>query len=176
MATTPSKIPSNNGQYLDKTGLRYLWNKIKVLIPTKTSQLTNDSGYINEVDSQLSAISTNPVQNKVIAAVVGTKPIPDQISEAIDEAGILTIDISGATSGITATKNADTLGGYDLSKFVMYGIPTTSTPTTDEPSKQSIETDVVAQPVEPVEYATVEQLNTALKRIAVLEEKLTKEE
>ena len=29
--------------YLDKTGLTYFWNKIKAKIPTKTSQLTNDS-------------------------------------------------------------------------------------------------------------------------------------
>lgn len=35
-------------------------------LPTKTSQLTNDSGFITDVDSSLSATSTNPVQNKVI--------------------------------------------------------------------------------------------------------------
>ena len=32
--------------FLDKTGLERLWNKIKSLIPTRTSQLSNDSGYI----------------------------------------------------------------------------------------------------------------------------------
>lgn len=31
--------------YLDKTGLGTLWGKIKALIPTKTSDLTNDAGY-----------------------------------------------------------------------------------------------------------------------------------
>jgi len=32
-------------KYLNSDGLAYLWNKIKAAIPTKTSQLTNDSGY-----------------------------------------------------------------------------------------------------------------------------------
>ena len=34
--------------YLDKTGLTYLWAKIKNKIPTKTSQLTNDSNYVTQ--------------------------------------------------------------------------------------------------------------------------------
>ena len=33
-------------KYLDKDGLSYLWGKIKSAIPTKTSQLTNDSGFL----------------------------------------------------------------------------------------------------------------------------------
>lgn len=36
--------------YLDKDGLEYLWNKIKPWIPTKTSDITNDSGYITSGD------------------------------------------------------------------------------------------------------------------------------
>ena len=32
--------------YLDKTGLGEVWSKIKALIPTKTSDLTNDSDFI----------------------------------------------------------------------------------------------------------------------------------
>lgn len=37
--------------YLDKTGLSYFFNKIKSLIPTKTSQLTNDSKFIEITES-----------------------------------------------------------------------------------------------------------------------------
>ena len=33
-------------KFLDQTGLAYFWGKLKVLIPTKTSELTNDSGYL----------------------------------------------------------------------------------------------------------------------------------
>lgn len=36
--------------YLDKTGLAYLWGKIKALIPTKTSDITNDSGYVTSTE------------------------------------------------------------------------------------------------------------------------------
>ena len=32
--------------YLDKTGLAYFWSKIVAKIPTATSDLTNDSGFI----------------------------------------------------------------------------------------------------------------------------------
>lgn len=45
-------------QYLDKEGLAYLWQKIKARfaekssVPTKVSQLTNDSGYQNESQVQ----------------------------------------------------------------------------------------------------------------------------
>lgn len=41
-------------------------------IPTLTSQLTNDSGFINTVDSSLSTDSVNPVQNKVVATAINT--------------------------------------------------------------------------------------------------------
>lgn len=33
-------------KFLDQTGLAYFWGKLKALIPTKTSELTNDSGYL----------------------------------------------------------------------------------------------------------------------------------
>lgn len=33
-------------KYLDKNGLLYFWGKIKALVPTKTSQIINDSGFV----------------------------------------------------------------------------------------------------------------------------------
>lgn len=38
--------PSYPAGYLDGAGLHRVWGKVKALIPTTTSQLTNDSGYI----------------------------------------------------------------------------------------------------------------------------------
>lgn len=35
-------------KYLDDNGVLYLWGKIKAIIPTKTSSLTNDSGFLTE--------------------------------------------------------------------------------------------------------------------------------
>lgn len=37
-------------KFLDDNGLLYLWGKIKGLIPKKTSELTNDSGFITAQD------------------------------------------------------------------------------------------------------------------------------
>lgn len=68
-------------KYLDNNGLLYLWQKVKDHVtskmPTKTSQLSNDSGFITKadvpVDSSLSNTSTNPVQNLVINAALAKK-------------------------------------------------------------------------------------------------------
>lgn len=49
-------------QFLDKTGLNYFWAKIKALIPTKTSQLTNDSGYITSAPVTVVNGKTGDVQ------------------------------------------------------------------------------------------------------------------
>ena len=35
-------------KYLDNTGLSYLWGKIKAIVPTKVSDLTNDSNYATQ--------------------------------------------------------------------------------------------------------------------------------
>lgn len=48
----------------------------KPTIPSKTSDLTNDSGFLtshNPIDSSLSSTSTNAVQNKVINTALGNK-------------------------------------------------------------------------------------------------------
>lgn len=41
---------ANQKKWLDENGLLYLWGKIKSLVPTKTSALLNDSGYITGAD------------------------------------------------------------------------------------------------------------------------------
>lgn len=38
-------------KFLDETGLAHLWSKIKSIIPTKTSQLTNDSGFVSDTSN-----------------------------------------------------------------------------------------------------------------------------
>lgn len=44
-------------KYLDNTGLASVWAKIKALIPTKTSDLTNDSGFITTDEDTTYTIS-----------------------------------------------------------------------------------------------------------------------
>ena len=56
-------------KFLTKQGLQHFLDRLKGIIPSKTSDLTNDSGFLtshNPVDSALSSTSTNAVQNKVV--------------------------------------------------------------------------------------------------------------
>ena len=56
--------------FLDKTGLAYLWSKIKAYItehtPTKVSQLTNDKSYAttDEVNTLIANAVTNALQDE----------------------------------------------------------------------------------------------------------------
>ncbi len=66
-------------------------------IPTKTSQLVNDSGFVTEsggseitVDSALSATSTNPVQNKVVKAALDAKANSSHTHEITNVNGLET--------------------------------------------------------------------------------------
>lgn len=60
-------------KYLDSNGLLYLWSKIKAAMPKKTSELTNDSGYITikDVPDGATASTTTPKMNGT--AAVGTE-------------------------------------------------------------------------------------------------------
>lgn len=51
--------------FLDNNGLLYLWGKIKAIVPTKTSQITNDSGFItiDQVPEGAAASTTTPKAN-----------------------------------------------------------------------------------------------------------------
>ena len=62
--------------FLDYSGLQRFLNKLRAIIPSKTSDLTNDSGFLtthNPVDSSLSTTSENAVQNKVVNTALSEK-------------------------------------------------------------------------------------------------------
>lgn len=62
-----------------------------IVVPTKTSELTNDSGFLtthNPVDSDLSSISTNAVQNKVVNTALNAKA---NVSDVVHNSGAETI-------------------------------------------------------------------------------------
>ena len=60
-------------KYLDYNGLLYFWGKIKAIVPTKTSDLKNDSNYItkDDIPEGVSPSTTTPKMNG--AATVGTE-------------------------------------------------------------------------------------------------------
>ena len=72
------------GEKESKTDAQIEYKRLQDAIPTKVSQLTNDSGYATKadveacgsnitVDNALSSTSTNPVQNAVIYTALGKK-------------------------------------------------------------------------------------------------------
>ncbi len=80
-------------------------------VPTKTSQLENDSGFISTVDSALSATSTNPVQNKVIKAAL------DEIKS--DPAYFITTYTDNGDGSATADHTFDEqLAAYEAGKIL----------------------------------------------------------
>lgn len=74
----------------------------KPVIPSKTSDLTNDSGFINTVDSALSDTSTNPVQNKVINTALNNK-VDKSVVDNINGICYCTCDTAESTSDKVAT-------------------------------------------------------------------------
>ena len=103
---------------VDDNGAPTSWEPVNLpTVPTKTSQLTNDSGYLTEhqsleayakkteiptvptTDSELSATSTNPVQNKIVKAELDKKleSIPvDGTTIKLNDQGQLTLALSNA--------------------------------------------------------------------------------
>ena len=113
--TKTSQLANDSGYLTEHQSLEAYAKKTE--IPTKTSQLTNDSGYLTEhqsldayakkteiptvptTDSELSATSTNPVQNKIIKAELDKKleSIPvDGTTIKLNDQGQLTLALGNA--------------------------------------------------------------------------------
>lgn len=99
-------------KYLDSNGLLYLWSKIKSIIPKKTSELTNDSGYITSADvpEGAAASTTTPKMDGTAAAgsetafARGDHVHPADTSKA--NASDLTSHTGNTTVHITAAERA----------------------------------------------------------------------
>lgn len=91
--------------FLDKTGLGQVWAKIKALIPTKTSDLTNDSGFITGYTETDPVFSASPA------------------------AGITSTDISNWDAKVSDDKtwNGVTLSATTQNVNTLYYVPVKST-------------------------------------------------
>lgn len=111
--------------YLDKTGLADLWAKIKGIIPTKTSELTNDSGYTDNTGTVRSVAikgeSGISCSSEVAITTVGTRILSLDASAARSELGtkygILSknttssTDVESSTTTFTAIDNISKADG-----------------------------------------------------------------
>ena len=95
-----------------------------ITVPTKTSELTNNSGFLtshNPVDSSLSSTSTNAIQNKVVNAALNNKA---NNSDVVHKSGTETIvgtktfssqikgNISGSSTNVVVGSDTATARGY----------------------------------------------------------------
>lgn len=97
--------------YLDNNGVLYLWGKIKahvsaaigaLTIPTKTSDITNDSGFITSADvPSYPSMATNPNTS-------------DWMSGKVVDAAVLKAVVSDAVSQIGGKADASALNNYAL--------------------------------------------------------------
>lgn len=82
-------------KFLDLSGLQRFFNKLKGIIPTKTSDLQNDSNFTT-ADSALSGTSTNAIQNKVVKGALDGK---SDTGHTHGNSDITSLDASKITSG-----------------------------------------------------------------------------
>lgn len=76
---------ANSKKALDENGVLYLWGKVKtyvataianIKLPSKTSDLTNDSGFITAKDVPEGAAASSTVPKMDGTAVIGTETAP----------------------------------------------------------------------------------------------------
>lgn len=94
-------------KFLDNTGLSQVWEKIKALIPTKTSDLTNDSGFLTsytETDPTVPSWAKNSTKPTYTASEVGA--LPD--STVIPTISALQIISSGTAIGSVTINGTST--------------------------------------------------------------------
>ena len=129
-------------KYLDLTGLSHFWDKIKAKIPTKTSQLTNDSGFVNSSGNVATATTLQTyLYNRSDATNIWVKIATTTITKKAsqweekhaflfikgthnsnyNQNGIIAIDATGnGQSGIVGSYNAQFMTAtkdIDLSNF-----------------------------------------------------------
>lgn len=103
--------------FLDYTGLKRFLSRLKAIIPTKTSELQNDSGYLtqhNPVDSSLSDTSENAVQNKVVKDALDGKSDTGHTHTASEVSGLSAVATSGSYNDLSNTPTIPTVNNATL--------------------------------------------------------------
>lgn len=104
---------------LDENGVLYLWNKVKTFVtsklPTKTSQLTNDSGFITSSDIPEGAAASTTVPKMNGTASVGTEMAfarGDHVHPS-DTGKVDKVGGKGLSTNDYTTAEKEKLGGID---------------------------------------------------------------
>lgn len=98
---------SSEKKYIGENDLLYIWNKIKSLIPTKTSQLTNDSKFLTAVPSNYldkNSTSSNVLKGNLQIGAYNT----NVVNAILHIRNVGTNNITGAkVNGACYSVNAD---------------------------------------------------------------------
>lgn len=110
---------ANEKRTLDENGVLYLWNKVKTFVtsklPTKTSQLTNDSGFITSSDIPEGAAASTTVPKMNGTASVGTEMAfarGDHVHPS-DTSKVDKVEGKGLSTNDYTTAEKEKLGGID---------------------------------------------------------------
>lgn len=106
--------------FLDKTGLGLVWAKIKALIPTKTSDLTNDSGYTTNSGTVTSVATGTGLSGGTITSSGTISHNDIETTTAVSTAGLKKI----TTDGIGHIKTTVNVAKSDITEL---GIPAQDT-------------------------------------------------
>ena len=98
--------------FLDKTGLGLVWQKVKALIPTKTSDLTNDSGFITSASVPTPSSATPSADGTGSAGSSTNYARADHVHPKITQAISMSSNVITLT-GSDGTTSSVTLPVYD---------------------------------------------------------------
>ena len=97
-------------KYLDLAGLQRLVNKIKELIPTRTSELDNDSGFITSAQAPVQSVNSKTGVVTLSKSDVGLGSV-DNKSSATIRSEITSDNVTGALGYTPVNKAGDSITG-----------------------------------------------------------------
>ena len=102
-------------KYLDSDGLLYFWSKIKAALPKKTSELTNDSGFItiNDVPEGVSPSTTTPKMDGTVATGTETAYARGDHVHPSDTTKVDKVSGKGLSTNDYTTTEKNKLAGID---------------------------------------------------------------
>lgn len=164
---------ANEKRTLDENGVLYLWNKVKSFVtsklPTKISQLTNDSGFITSSDIPEGAAASTTVPKMNGTASVGTEMAfarGDHVHPS-DTTKVDKVEGKGLSTNDYTTAEKEKLGGIDdnannYTLQLMMRAP--QRPQPPAPSSRRMTLRTASRPLPPPLPVTVSQMPTPRSR------------
>ena len=162
-------------KYLDSDGLLYFWSKIKAALPKKTSELTNDSGFItiDDVPEGVSPSTTTPKMDGTAATGTETAYARGDHVHPSDSTKVDKVSGKGLSTNDYTTAEKNKLAGIDegANKTV---VDSTMSSTSTNPVQNKAVYDSLATKVDKVtgkELSSNDYTDTEKTKLEGIEEK-----